>query len=90
MARAILIAAAFALAVTLPAGPVNVVAARTFVSARDTDGNNCAGVATPCRHFAVAYAATAANGEIYLLDPANYGSLTSLARSATIRASERR
>ena len=31
---------------------------------------------TPCRHLATAYAATAANGEIYVLDPANYGSLT--------------
>jgi hypothetical protein len=28
------------------------------------------------RPFAAAYAATAANGEIYVLDPANYGSLT--------------
>ena len=33
-------------------------------------------MATPCRHLAAAYAATAPNGEIYVLDPANYGSLT--------------
>jgi len=51
-------------------------AARTFVSAAGSDSNNCANVATPCRHLAAAYAATAPNGEIYVLDPANYGSLT--------------
>jgi hypothetical protein len=51
-------------------------AARTFVSAAGSDSNNCANVATPCRHLATAYAATAPNGEIYVLDPANYGALT--------------
>jgi hypothetical protein len=50
-------------------------AARTFVSAAGSDSNNCTNVATPCRHLAAAYAATAPNGEIYVLDPANYGSL---------------
>jgi Right handed beta helix region len=54
----------------------NAQVARTFVSAAGSDSNNCANVATPCRHLAAAYAATAANGEIYVLDPANYGSLT--------------
>ena len=49
---------------------------RTFVSAAGSDSNNCANVLTPFRHLATAYAATAANGEIYVLDPANYGSLT--------------
>jgi hypothetical protein len=29
---------------------------------------------TPCSRLATTYAATAANGEIYLLDPAKYGS----------------
>jgi hypothetical protein len=47
-----------------------------FVSATGSDSNNCTNVATPCRHLATAYAATAANGEIYVLDLANYGSLT--------------
>jgi hypothetical protein len=60
----------------LPAAPAQATAARTFVSAAGSDSNNCANVATPCRHLAAAYAATAANGEIYVLDPANYGSLT--------------
>jgi hypothetical protein len=50
--------------------------ARTFLSAAGNDSNNCANVATPCQHLAAAYAATAPDGEIYVLDPANYGSLT--------------
>jgi hypothetical protein len=70
------IAAGLALAATLPTAPAQAAAARTFVSAAGSDSNNCTNVATPCRHFAAAYAATAANGEIYVLDPANYGSLT--------------
>jgi hypothetical protein len=60
----------------LPAAPALAAAARTFVSAAGSDSNNCTNVATPCRHLAAAYAATAADGEIYVLDPANYGSLT--------------
>src|SRR5271167_2536652 len=48
---------------------------RTFLSAAGSDSNNCANVLTPCRHLATAYAATAPDGEIYVLDPANYGSL---------------
>ncbi|MGA8497228.1 MAG: right-handed parallel beta-helix repeat-containing protein [Xanthobacteraceae bacterium] len=70
----------FALLVTtfvclLPAVPARAQAARTFVSAAGSDSNNCINVATPCRHFAAAYAATAADGEIDVLDPANYGAL---------------
>ena len=71
----ILLAAAFVC--LLPAAPAQAAgAARTFVSATGSDSNNCTNVATPCRHLAAAYAATAPNGEIYVLDPANYGSLT--------------
>src|SRR5580704_9628539 len=76
MTSTILIAAALALTTTLSAVPANAAAARTFVSAAGSDSNTCANVATPCRHLAAAYAATAANGEIYVFDPANYGSLT--------------
>jgi hypothetical protein len=73
----ICIAAGLALAAVLPAMPTQAAGvARTFVSAAGSDSNNCANVMTPCRHFAAAYAATATNGEIYVLDPANYGSLT--------------
>jgi hypothetical protein len=75
------IASLFTLLVTvlvclLPAVPAQALVPRTFVSAAGSDGNNCANVATPCRHLAAAYAATAPNGEIYVLDPANYGALT--------------
>jgi hypothetical protein len=76
MTRTIFIAGALALAVTLPIAPAQALVARTFVSAAGSDSNNCANVLTPCRHLATAYAATTANGEIYVLDPANYGSLT--------------
>jgi hypothetical protein len=65
-----------ALVCVLPAAPAQAQAARTFVSAAGSDTNSCTNVATPCRHFAAAYAATAPNGEIYVLDPANYGPLT--------------
>ena len=73
----IVIAAALAFAAGLPIAPAQAVgAARTFVSAAGSDSNNCTNVVSPCRHLAAAYAATAPNGEIYVLDPANYGSLT--------------
>jgi hypothetical protein len=73
----IIFAAAAALAVTQPAmSAPQAAAGRTFVSAAGSDSNNCANVATPCRHLANAYAVTAPNGEIYVLDPANYGALT--------------
>jgi hypothetical protein len=65
-----------ALVSLLPAAPAQAQAARTFVSAAGSDSNTCTNVATPCRHLATAYAATSANGEIDVLDPANYGALT--------------
>jgi hypothetical protein len=67
---------AASLVAILPAAPALAAAARTFLSAAGSDSNNCTNVVTPCRHLAAAYAATAANGEIYVLDPANYGSVT--------------
>ena len=68
---------AIALACSLFAAPAQAAGApRTFLSAAGSDANNCTNVATPCRHLAAAYAATAPDGEIYVLDPANYGSLT--------------
>jgi hypothetical protein len=76
MTRAIFIAAALALAVTLPAVLAQAQSNHTFVSAAGSDSNNCASVTTPCRHFANAYAVTNPNGEIFVLDPANYGALT--------------
>jgi hypothetical protein len=67
---------AAALVSALPVVPAQAQAARTFVSAAGSDSNNCINVATPCRHLATAYAATAPNGEIDVLDPANYGELS--------------
>jgi hypothetical protein len=60
----------------LPVIPAQALVARAFLSAAGSDSNNCANVLTPCRHLATAFAATAPDGEIYVLDPANYGSLT--------------
>ena len=68
---------ATALTCCLFAAPVQAAGApRTFLSAAGSDANNCTNVATPCRHMAAAFAATAPSGEIFVLDPANYGSLT--------------
>src|SRR5271154_7535214 len=67
---------AITFACSMHAAPAQAQAARTFVSAAGSDSNNCLNVLTPCRHFAAAFAVTGTNGEIYVLDPANYGSLT--------------
>jgi Right handed beta helix region len=77
MTRTIFISAALSLAAALPAMPAQAAGVNhTFVSAAGSDSNNCASVTTPCRHFANAYAVTAPNGEIFVLDPANYGAFT--------------
>jgi hypothetical protein len=76
MTRSIFIAAALALAATLPAVPAQAQATRAFVSAVGSDSNNCINTNSPCRHFQAAYNAMSAGGEIDVLDPANYGSLT--------------
>jgi hypothetical protein len=60
----------------LPAAPAQAQVNRTFVSGVGSDSNNCANVTSPCRHFANAYAVTAPGGEIFVLDPANYGAVT--------------
>ncbi len=74
MTRTIVIAAALALAVTLPAAPAQA-AGRTFVSAAGNDSNPCS-ITLPCRNLQAAYNAVAANGQVEVLDPGNYGSLT--------------
>ncbi len=66
------IAAALALAVTLPAVSAQAQAPRTFVSAAGSDSNPCS-FAAPCRHFQAAVNATTAGGEVDALDPAGYG-----------------
>src|ERR1700722_1930040 len=67
---------AIALVPALHAVPAQAQENRTFVSSTGNDANSCLNTATPCRHFAAAYAATPAGGEIDVLDPGNYGSLT--------------
>ena len=71
----LVITAAFALAVTLPAGSAQAQSPRTFVSAAGSDTNPCS-FAAPCRHFQAAVNATSAGGEVDALDPAGYGPIT--------------
>src|SRR5216683_4019773 len=71
----IVMAAALALAVTLPAVPAQAQSIRTFVSTAGSDNPSCS-LASPCRHFSAAVAATAAGGEVDALDPGAYGSFT--------------
>src|SRR5216683_4582768 len=73
----IVMAAALALAVTLPAVPAQAQSIRTFVSTAGSDNPSCS-LASPCRHFSAAVAATAAGGEVDALDPGAYGSFTIL------------
>jgi Right handed beta helix region len=69
------IAAALALAVTLPAVSAQAQSPRTFVSAAGSDSNPCS-FAAPCRHFQAAVNATSPGGEVDALDPAGYGPIT--------------
>jgi hypothetical protein len=82
MTRTFAMAAALALAVTLPAVSAHAQAARTFVSATGTDNPTC-GITSPCRHFQAAVTATAADGEVDALDPGAYGAFT-VSHSITI------
>jgi hypothetical protein len=67
----IVIAAALALAVTLPAVQAQAQSPRTFVSAAGSDSNPCSFTA-PCRHFQAAVNVTSPGGEVDALDPAGY------------------
>src|SRR5215467_883770 len=60
----------------LNVAPAQAQLSHTAVSAlRGDDANNC-GVATPCRTFQRAHDAANDQGEITVLDPGGYGSLT--------------
>src|SRR4051794_18729587 len=59
-------------------------ATRTWVSATGADANPCSRTA-PCQTFAGAFAKTAVNGEINVIDPGAYGTLT-ISKSITINA----
>jgi hypothetical protein len=69
--------AGVAMALCNPA-PASAQANRTFVSGLGADGNsgaNCP-LSAPCRTFQAALAVTNPEGEIAVLDPANYGTVT--------------
>src|ERR1700722_19757481 len=77
MAR-IIMAAALALAVTLPsvqAQAQNGALTRSFVSSAGVDSNPCT-ITQPCATFAQAYTKFGANGIIAALDPGKYGPIT--------------
>ncbi|HEX3497176.1 MAG TPA: right-handed parallel beta-helix repeat-containing protein, partial [Methylocella sp.] len=63
------------LACGLSAAPAQAGPNRTFVSGTGTDSGTCART-VPCRTFAFALTQTAAGGEIDVLDPAGYGTVT--------------
>jgi hypothetical protein len=74
----IILAAALALAATLPsvqAQAQNGSLTRSFVSSAGLDTNSCM-ITAPCASFAVAYTKISANGIIAALDPGKYGPLT--------------
>jgi len=75
MHRFFIISAAIAAALLSTAGTVHAQANRTFVSGHGSDSNPCS-LAAPCRSFAQALTQTGAGGEITILDPAGYGSVT--------------
>src|SRR5271169_3640458 len=62
------------LATALSAAPAQA-QSRVFVAAQGSDGNPCT-FGAPCRTFQHAHDTVAASGEIDVLDPAGYGSLT--------------
>ena len=64
------------------AAPAEAQATRTWVSGTGDNINPCSRT-SPCRTFAAALAATAINGEINCLDPADYGTVF-IAKSITI------
>jgi hypothetical protein len=73
----IIMAAALALAATLPSVQAQAQSAiRTFVAVSNgSDSNQCT-ITAPCRHFSAALAVTAVNGEVDALEPGAYGSFT--------------
>lgn len=58
-----------------PSNPSPTSQTRTYVSGTGSDNNPCT-VSSPCKTFQAALALTVAGGEIYVLNSANYGSVT--------------
>jgi|SRR5215475_6523039 len=59
----------------LNATPAQALNTRSFISALGSDANPCT-LSAPCRTLAFAITATTAKGEINILDPADYGTVT--------------
>jgi hypothetical protein len=74
MTKPVLSLVLLAIAGVLPAMPAQA-QTRVFVAAQGADGNPCT-FAAPCRTFQHAHDVVAAGGEIDVLDPAGYGSVT--------------
>src|SRR5215210_12322 len=70
--------------IVLSASLTQAQATRTWVSAVGADANPCSRTA-PCQTFAGTIAKTTVNGEINVLDPGAYGTLT-ITKSITINA----
>ena len=70
------------LALGFSAAPAQAGPNRTWVSGKGTDSGPCP-VTAPCRTFAFALTQTAAGGEIDVLDPAGYGTVT-IAKAVSI------
>src|SRR5258705_9770281 len=68
--------------VGLGAAPVHALNTRSFISANGVDTNACTRTA-PCRTLQKAHDSTSASGEINMLDPAGYGTVT-IAKSISI------
>src|ERR1700687_5995566 len=73
-----------ALLCVMSAGSANAQATRTWVSGVGGDVNPCSRTA-PCKTFSGAISKTAAGGEINVLDPGGFGTVT-ITKSITIRS----
>jgi Right handed beta helix region len=80
----LLVATAIAFVSLCVAPAAHAVAQRTFVRSDGLDSNPCS-ITSPCRSFTTAVAATAAGGEVVVLDSAGYGPVT-LTQSVSIIA----
>jgi hypothetical protein len=80
----LLVATAIAFVSLCVAPAAHAVAQRTFVRSDGVDSNPCS-ITSPCRSFTTAVAATAAGGEVVVLDSAGYGPVT-LTQSVSIIA----
>lgn len=82
MRQSALVVCLLGLVTAMSSAPAGAQASRTWVSGVGNDASACSREA-PCKTFAAAFAATATGGEISVLDPGAYGTIT-IDRSITI------